>query len=101
MDARQDTPIDTSSPVGVVNPLWHARQSCDVRNNASAWPAGTGVGGAETCWAAVRGCCALNTATSQAAAAMGSSGDDRMTRTAGLITSRPAGHHRTSPTGST
>ena len=33
IDARQDTPIDTSSPDGVVSPLWHARQSCDVRNS--------------------------------------------------------------------
>ena len=32
IDARHDTPIDTSSPVGVVSPLWHATQSCDVRN---------------------------------------------------------------------
>jgi hypothetical protein len=42
IDARHDSPIETSSPAGVVRPLWQAAQSCDVRNSASECLRGRG-----------------------------------------------------------
>jgi hypothetical protein len=52
IDARHDAPIETSSPDGVIKPLWQATQLSAVWNRSGAWPATggcAGVAGAVCC----------------------------------------------------
>lgn len=100
IEARHDTPMETSSPAGVVSPLWQAPHSWDVANMVPGCPAGNLTAGLATCGLAASGS-VKNSAPNHNAITAGSSARGLRLPLRILIATRPAVRRRTSPTGNT